>query len=304
MRVVIEPKAEAHPADLYVGPSSRDGPVGFARLGAGHVKNYRRRGYLLIKKAYPPRMVGAAREALRELGRSDQPACDALYFEGSIRDLLPELATSEQGARDLGLEELALGTTLNRLPKLGSDLRSGYVRKLMGFTRPENPSLEAFAEYPPLLAFIDQLVQARPLLYQDMAMIKPPGGREKPWHQDRAFFNLSSDTRVVGVWIALDPATPENGCMRVQPGGHRAGPLTHQMRRDWQISDSQAGAFRRLAIPMQPGDCLLFDGLLPHGTPYNGTAQRRWALQYHFVPEGARQTSDAERLAVFGAKEN
>ena len=34
-------------------------------------------------------------------------------------------------------------------------------------------------------------------------MIKPPGGREKPRHQDHAYFKLPLSTPVVGVWLAV-----------------------------------------------------------------------------------------------------
>ena len=50
------------------------------------------------------------------------------------------------------------------------------------------------------------------------------GGREKPWHQDKAFFEIDVTSPVVGVWIALDEATPDNGCMHVIPGSHLEGP--------------------------------------------------------------------------------
>ncbi|MFW6213947.1 MAG: phytanoyl-CoA dioxygenase family protein [Spirochaetota bacterium] len=40
-----------------------------------------------------------------------------------------------------------------------------------------------------------------------MALVKPPGGREKPWHQDHACFDLPLDSTIVGVWIALGHAT-------------------------------------------------------------------------------------------------
>jgi hypothetical protein len=74
-------------------------------------------------------------------------------------------------------------------------------------------------------------------LFQDMSMVKPPGGREKPWHQDGAYFNLASDTPVVGVWIALGHVTKETGAMHLLPGLHTAGPQPHFKRRDWQICD-------------------------------------------------------------------
>ena len=34
---------------------------------------------------------------------------------------------------------------------------------------------------------------------------------------------------------------------------------------------------------MAPGDLLLFDGKLPHGTPANKTRGQRWAVRYHYV---------------------
>jgi phytanoyl-CoA hydroxylase len=172
----------------------------------------------------------------------------------------------------------------------------------MGFVD-GNPPLQAMAEHPGLAGVLQRLLGATPRLYQDMAMIKPPGGREKPWHQDRAYFNLAQDTPVAAAWIALDAATPENGCMRLIPGEHRRGPVVHFMRRDWQICDAYLRrGTRRLAAPMEAGDCLLFDALLPHGTPCNDTALTRWALQYHYAPVGAEAVADEERLSVFGSE--
>ena len=76
-----------------------------------------------------------------------------------------------------------------------------------------------------------------------MALLKPPGiGREKPWHQDHAYFNVAASQRIVGVWIALDAATPDNGCMYVLRGKHRdtASPnaYPHFAVRDYQICDT------------------------------------------------------------------
>ena len=41
-------------------------------------------------------------------------------------------------------------------------------------------------------------------VFQSLALLKPPGGREKPWHQDNAYFNLDgAAVQAVGVWISL-----------------------------------------------------------------------------------------------------
>jgi phytanoyl-CoA hydroxylase len=135
-----------------------------------------------------------------------------------------------------------------------------------------------------------------------MALIKPPLiGREKPWHQDFAYFNLPLGTPVVGVWIALDEALIENGCMHVIPDSHRDGPVVHFQRRDWQICDTDVNVRQVVAVPLQPGSCLLFDGLLHHGTPPSQSRLRRRAVQYHYKPASVAFYADnTERLKVFG----
>ena len=116
---------------------------------------------------------------------------------------------------------------------------------------------------------------------------------------------------MLGVWVALSVVSATNGCMVLAPAPRAArGPRPHFMRRDWQLCDSDVLddgmgrlAARRVAVPMQPGDVLLFDSLLPHGTDKNRSSDHRWALQYHF--RGADTTSssdDAERLAIFGGE--
>src|SRR5262249_652002 len=128
-------------------------------------------------------------------------------------------------------------------------------------------------------------------------------GREKPWHQDMAYFSLPPGTPVVGVWIALDEATVENGCMHVLAGGHRSGPRPHFQRRDWQICDTEMQDMKAVAVPLPPGGCLFFDGLLPHGTPHNHSPLRRRALQFHYQPANTPTLSREERLALFGGEE-
>ena len=106
----------------------------------------------------------------------------------------------------------------------------------------------------------------------------------------------------MGVWIALDEATVENGCMRVLPGAHREGPRLHFQRRDWQICDTDILGKRSVAAPLQPGGLLLFDGLLPHGTPRNGSGRHRQALQFHYTGAKSEKIAASERMRVFGSE--
>jgi ectoine hydroxylase-related dioxygenase (phytanoyl-CoA dioxygenase family) len=123
-----------------------------------------------------------------------------------------------------------------------------------------------------------------------MALLKPAGGgREKPWHQDHAYFEIEPLDSIIGCWIAFDAATVENGCMQVVPGSHREGLLPHwkpesgAYQWEWQISPEQVEEDRVVAVPMPPGACLFFSSTLKHGTPPNLSPERRRALQIHFI---------------------
>ena len=303
LRVVFEPEIPDHDPELYRYQKLAEGITGFESVNEEELARFRQRGYLVVHGAFSTVQVEAARQELYRLGTSPRPDCESVYFEGAVRQQLPSLkgkaVAAPAGRRFV---DLALGHTGKRLPSLEPATRMRFVRKFMGFTREENPALKALAENSSLMRVLSRILGGKPALYQDMALIKPPGGREKPWHQDRAYFNLTQTTRIVGIWIALDEATPENGCMQVVEEGHREGPRVHFMRRDWQICDSEVARLPRVAIPMRAGGCLLFDALLPHGTPANRTDRQRWAVQYHYVAPNSRETGDEDRLAVFGSE--
>ncbi len=303
LRVVFEPEIPACDPELYRYQRVAEGINGFEAVNEQELARFRQRGYLVVHEAFSMARVEAARRELYRLGTSPRPDCESVYFEGAVRQQLPALkGKSVSAPRGRRFIDLALGHTDNHLPPLEPATRMRFVRKFMGFTREENPALKALAEDPALMRVLGRILGGKPALYQDMALIKPPGGREKPWHQDRAYFNLTQTSRILGVWIALDHATPENGCMQVIEGGHREGPRVHFMRRDWQICDSDIARLPRVAIPMRAGGCLLFDALLPHGTPANRTDRQRWAVQYHYVAPNSRETGDEDRLAVFGSE--
>jgi phytanoyl-CoA hydroxylase len=267
-------EALPHAPDLYAYHHLADVVPDFDAVSGADIERYHGEGFLAIAHGFGEAEVAAASDGLTDLVMGRYPDFTGIQFE--------------RGAR-------------SRLAQMSQEERYDAVRKLMWFTAVE-PRLEALARHPRLLALVERLLGAPGELFQDMALLKPPGGREKPWHQDKAYFTYSRETPVVGVWIAIDAATPQNGCMRLRPGTHRAGPMIHFQRRDWQICDTDGRGGDVVAVPLQPGGLLLFDGLIQHGTPYNPTGERRRAVQYHYASAGARQTTDEERLALFGSE--
>lgn len=62
----------------------------------------------------------------------------------------------------------------------------------------------------------------------DHAILKPPsGGVPTPWHQDEAYWDPSLEYRSVSVWVPLQDAPVEAGCLHFVPGTHRLPVLPH-----------------------------------------------------------------------------
>ena len=229
------------------------------------------KGYLAVARACPDEMVAGARTAIDDLIDGQRSDFRGLQFEAGLGD-----------KKRLGRE------------------RHLAVRKLMRFVA-YDLRLQDLAEYPPILDVVRRLVGGEAERFQEMALLKPPHiGREKPWHQDCAYFNLPLGTPVVGVWIALDEATIANGALHVIPGSHREGPVNHFRRRDWQICDSEVAVERDVAVPLKPGGALFWHGMTHHGSPRNQSGRRRRALQLHFRPRGVAETTTGDRMALFG----
>lgn len=299
MKVVYEPAIPEHPASLYRADRVHSEAIPYrGELSEEDAAAFAAQGFLVVRDCLSLAETDSARDALNEMTLAEDPACGSIAFEGRIQERLALAIPSEATP---SLSQFSLGTAGEEMPQLPKEERAQYVRKFMDFTA-HHPALHAIACHPRILQMVEGLLGEPAYLFQEMAMIKPPMGREKPWHQDHAYFNFPLSQRIVGVWIALADVVPENGCMFVIAGGHKEGARSHFLRRDWQICDSEAMGIQQTAVPMQVGEVLLFDGKLPHGTPINRTESVRWALQFHYVPASFQQTGDEERLAAFGAE--
>jgi len=274
---VFDHGSDMHDPTLYQPEGIGFGVDHFEDIGPAEIAHYHEQGYLIVRKAFNSEEVKDALGGLVDLIMGKNPAFTGVMFEAKAQEILS---------------------------KLGPEDRQDAVRKLMGFVE-FDARLKAISHHPKLLNVAERLLGGKKsTMFQDMALVKPPRlGREKPWHQDKAYFNYPLETPVIGVWIALDEATIENGCMQFLPGEHKNGPQIHFQRRDWQICDTEMFGRKSVAAPLNPGGMLFFSGLLPHGTPHNSTPSRRRALQFHYAPADISTLSgNDERLGHFGSE--
>lgn len=174
------------------------------------------------------------------------------------------------------------------------------VRKLMRFCA-VSPFLDDLAHrHPKITGIVESILGKSPILFQDMALIKPPFiGSEKPWHQDNAYFAVTPLESVLGVWIALDDATVANGCMHVLPGEHKLGPRRHHHTFDCEIVPERRDPSRAIPVELPAGGAMFFAGMLPHQTPPNKSPDRRRALQFHYRSAVSRLVSKEEYDKVY-----
>jgi phytanoyl-CoA hydroxylase len=242
------------------------GVIGIAAAGplaAEAVAGYRRDGFVVLRGAIGPRHVEACVADIAGLANGSLPA------------------RSTEIALEAGVDPASLGPAQ----------REDHIRKLAWYVEDSEP-LRAAAMAPRLHRALDQLLGEGRVLFQDMALIKPPRiGSAKPWHQDAAYFRVGDPGLIVGVWIALDAARRENGCMEVIPGSHLDGPAVHLPHADMNQCEIRADRLRladRVAVELEPGDALIFHALLHHYTAPNRSAQRRRAIQFHYHQTGLR----------------
>jgi phytanoyl-CoA hydroxylase len=223
---------------------------------------YRREGWVLARGILGPRSVEACKQALSDLatGRIASGQTSLMYEYGQD----PSKLTPEQ--------------------------REFHIRKYMDFVE-DAPALKMAAMNRRLHTRLDQLLGLGRVLFQEMALVKPPRiGSEKPWHQDASYFRVTDPGLIVGVWIALDSASKRNGCMELVPGSHLGGGVPHEHEDDFnrcRIMEQYVDRGRRIAVEMEPGDALIFHSLLHHFTEPNTSNLRRRAVQFHYHQIGA-----------------
>ncbi len=129
---------------------------------------------------------------------------------------------------------------------------------------------------------VEHLIGPNIALWSSHFIAKEPyQGRRTPWHEDSAYWQGRVDRadQIVTVWLALDPSTRENGCMRVIPGshlgGHRSyGPVdAEQNTFDSEIQDVDEAA--AVYFELEPGQCSMHDARIIHGAMPNRSPKRR-----------------------------
>lgn len=131
------------------------------------------------------------------------------------------------------------------------------------------------------------------------AIFKPAGyGAETPWHQDAAYWDPEFRYRAISIWVPLQVASEENGCMEFVPGSHAMDVVRHRsINNDPRIHglelhpDETARIRGAVRCPLPPGGATLHGPYMLHHTGANRSQiPRRALILSASLPPGKRDT--------------
>ena len=126
-------------------------------------------------------------------------------------------------------------------------------------------------------------------IWHDQALIKQPWANPTGWHLDNPYWSYSS-RKTLSLWVALDDATLQNGCLYFLPGSHKTASYDNA-----GIGENIGDIFRVypqwkdiMASPaeMKAGSASFHNGLIAHGAGANMTPGWRRAMTCGFMPDG------------------
>jgi phytanoyl-CoA hydroxylase len=128
-------------------------------------------------------------------------------------------------------------------------------------------------------------------IWHDQALIKRPWANPTSWHLDTPFWSFS-DRRAMSIWVALDDATYENGCLYFIPQScHKTSFDNPGIGKNMDAVFDFYPQFikaKSVAVPMKAGSCSFHNGLTIHGAGANMTNGFRRAMTCAYMPDGAQ----------------
>jgi len=166
------------------------------------------------------------------------------------------------------------------------------LKKILCIHFPHKISQAAFdvLAHPRVVDVLTKIIGPNVKAMQSMLFIKASGKPGQAWHQDEDYIP-TRDCSLTGVWIALDDAVLENGCLWVIPGSHKLRTLWPQgwhddSRFDCSLQSHDFPFTNDDAVPVEvkAGSVVFFNGYTLHRSlPNRSAGAYRRALVNHYM---------------------
>lgn len=141
----------------------------------------------------------------------------------------------------------------------------------------------------------------------DKAPAAPRAEDEIPWHQDMWHWKLEP-LMSLSVWLAISPATEENGCVELMPGSHKRRIPTIQ-NNDARLSSWFGGRVadpahfdesQKVSMLLRPGQFFIFnEGTLHHSQP-NRSKENRLGVSFRVTLPSVKSDRDYPCVMLCG----
>lgn len=166
-----------------------------------------------------------------------------------------------------------------------ADGEGGQVR-LSLWNHPGDNIYGMFARCNKMVDRAEDLLGDEVYHYHSKMILKDPKiGGAWAWHQDYGYWyqNGLLYPDLVSVFVAVDKATRENGCLQVIKGSHKMGRIDHILRGDQAGADMERvnACLERMELihcEMEPGDAIFFHSNLLHRSDQNTSDHPRWSM--------------------------
>eukprot|EP00924_Labyrinthula_sp_SR-Ha-C_P016966 maker-scaffold_6-snap-gene-20.56-mRNA-1 protein AED:0.01 eAED:0.01 QI:152/1/1/1/1/1/2/69/286 len=258
----------------------------------GFIDDFKNNGVAVVKNFATIEECDEMKRRMNELVNGWNGKCDCVFTAKGSND-------SVQGRNDyffhssdkihFFLEEEAIDPTTGNiypnLDKLTSLNKVGHGLHLI------DPVFSKYTNSEKVKKLIKSLGYKDPVLPQSMYILKNPkiGGVVEP-HQDATYLYTTPRQTVLGLWLALDEADLENGCLWARKGSHKEN-LKEQWVRgrngmefrevDGQYDLKKKGEFEPLVCAK--GDLVLIHGLVDHMSYANRSGRQRHTFQLHLI---------------------
>ena len=261
-------------------------------LSKTQITQYQNNGYLVLEEAITKAEIESLKAAALQIVDEFDINRHRAVFTTSDRDSGRDdyFFDSAENVHCF-LEEGALGSDgeLLKPPRLA-------INKIGHAMHDLNPVFREFCRLPLFGQVLRDIGYRAPLLWQTMYIFKQPHiGGEVRWHQDGSYL-ISDPATVTGIWVAIEDANRNNGCLWVQPGGHRS-PLREIYQVDWTkhegvLTDVDKTpwptADEAIAVEVPAGSVVIFHDHMPHYSSRNRSDFSRHAFTLHVAEKTSR----------------
>lgn len=165
----------------------------------------------------------------------------------------------------------------------------------------KDPVFNSFSRQDRIRQVAEGLGLEDPLLLQSMYILKPPHiGGEVICHQDSTYI-WTEPQSCLGLWVALEDATLENGCLCGIAGQHHGEKPKQRMKRTSVgansteiiiFDDSPWPEDDKIALEVPKGSLIAFSGLFPHLSGANTSDKSRHAYTLHLIDGACHYPKD------------